>query len=62
MTIAAILSSKGNEVATVPAGTRVREAAVLLKERNIGAVQVVVRAVRVVLQREALEGLSDLFA
>ena len=41
MTIAAILSSKGGEVATVPAGTRVREAAALLKERNIGAVPVV---------------------
>ena len=41
MTIAAILSNKGSEVATVPAGTRVREAARLLKERNIGAVPVV---------------------
>ena len=40
MTIAAILSSKGSEVATVPAGTRVRDAISLLVERNIGAVPV----------------------
>lgn len=41
MTIAAILHTKGSEVATVPAGTRVRDAAALLKDRNIGAVPVV---------------------
>jgi CBS domain-containing protein len=41
MTIAAILSTKGNEVATVPAGTRVRDAVALLNDRNIGAVPVI---------------------
>lgn len=41
MTIAAILSTKGPEVATVPAGTRVRDAVVLLKDRKIGAIPVV---------------------
>ena len=41
MTIAAILSTKGSEVATVPAGTRVRDAVVLLRDRKIGAVPVV---------------------
>ena len=40
MTIAAILSSKGADVATVPAGTRVRDAVVLLRDRKIGAVPV----------------------
>jgi CBS domain-containing protein len=41
MTIAAILSTKGSEVATVPAGTRVRDAVSLLRDRKIGAVPVV---------------------
>lgn len=41
MTIAAILSTKGGEVATIPAGTRVRDAVVLLRDRNIGALPVV---------------------
>jgi CBS domain-containing protein len=41
MTIAAILSTKGGEVATVPTGTRVRDAVMLLKERHIGAVPIV---------------------
>lgn len=41
MTIADILSTKGDEVATVPAGTRVRDAVVLLRDRRIGAVPVV---------------------
>ena len=41
MTIAAILSNKGADVATVPAGTRVRDAVVLLRDRKIGAVPVV---------------------
>jgi CBS domain-containing protein len=41
MTIAAILSDKGSEVATVPAGTRVRDAVSLLRDRRIGAVPVV---------------------
>jgi CBS domain-containing protein len=40
MTIAAILSTKGSEVATVPAGTRVRDAVSLLAEKRIGAVPV----------------------
>ena len=41
MTIAAILSNKGSEVATVPAGTSVRDAVLLLAERKIGAVPVI---------------------
>lgn len=41
MTIAAILSTKGDEVATVPAGTRVRDAVLLLRDRKIGAVPVI---------------------
>jgi CBS domain-containing protein len=41
MTIAAILSNKGSDVATVPTGTRVRDAVMLLKDRNIGAVPIV---------------------
>jgi len=41
MTIAAILSTKGSEVATVPAGTRVRDAVSLLRDRKIGAVPVI---------------------
>ena len=40
MTIATILSTKGNEVATVTAGTPVRDAVGLLAERRIGAVPV----------------------
>jgi len=41
MTIAAILSTKGSEVATVPAGTRVRDAISLLRDRKIGALPVI---------------------
>ena len=41
MTIAAILSNKGSDVATVLAGTRVRDAVSLLAERRIGAVPVI---------------------
>ncbi len=41
MTIADILTTKGGEVATVMAGTRVRDAVLLLRERKIGAVPVV---------------------
>ena len=41
MTIAAILSSKGGEVATVPAGTSVRDAVAMLRDRRIGALPVV---------------------
>ena len=40
MTIAAILSTKGNEVATISAGTQVRAAVSLLAEKRIGAVPV----------------------
>jgi CBS domain-containing protein len=40
MIIAAILSTKGSEVATVPAGTSVRDAVSLLAEKRIGAVPV----------------------
>ena len=40
MTIAAILSTKGSEVATVPAGTSVRDCVSLLAEKRIGAVPV----------------------
>jgi CBS domain-containing protein len=40
MIIAAILSTKGSEVATVPAGTSVRDAVALLAEKRIGAVPV----------------------
>ena len=41
MTIAAILSGKGSEVATVPTGTSVREAVSLLADKRIGAVPVI---------------------
>jgi CBS domain-containing protein len=40
MTIAAILSTKGGEVATVRTGTQVREAVTLLAAKRIGAVPV----------------------
>lgn len=40
MTIAAILSGKGSDVATVPAGTSVRDAVSLLAARKIGAIPV----------------------
>jgi CBS domain-containing protein len=41
MTIAAILGTKGGEVATVPSGTTLRDAVALLVERRIGAVPVI---------------------
>ncbi len=41
MTIADILSTKGGEVATVPAGSSVRDAVRLLRDRKIGAVPVI---------------------
>ena len=41
MTIAAILSSKGSEVATIGAENRVRDAVASLGERRIGALPVV---------------------
>ena len=40
MTIATILAAKGSQVASVPAGTPVREAVSLLAEKRIGAVPV----------------------
>ena len=40
MTISAILSGKGYEVATIPAEASVRDAVALLAERKIGAVPV----------------------
>lgn len=40
MTIATILSTKGYEVATVPAGTPVRDAVSMLADKRIGAVPV----------------------
>jgi len=40
MTIAEILSTKGGEVATVAAGTSVRDAVALLRDRGIGALPV----------------------
>ena len=40
MTIAAILSGKGSDVSTVPAGTSVRDAVALLADKKIGAVPV----------------------
>ena len=41
MTIAAIISDKGREVATLAAGTTVREAVALLAEKRIGAAPVI---------------------
>ena len=41
MTIAAILSNKGSDVATVPADASVRDVVSLLADRRIGAVPVV---------------------
>ena len=41
MTIAAIIADKGGAVATLPAGTTVRDAVALLAEKRIGAVLVV---------------------
>lgn len=40
MTIAAILSGKGSDVATLPAGTSVRDAVSLLADKKIGAVPI----------------------
>ena len=40
MTIAAILSGKGGDVATVPTGTSVRDAVALLADKRIGGVPV----------------------
>ena len=40
MTIAAILSGKGSDVATLPVGTTVRDAVSLLADKKIGAVPI----------------------
>ena len=40
MTIALILAAKGQEIATVPTGTRMGEAVAILSERRIGALPV----------------------
>ena len=41
MTIAAILGNKGGDIATVPAGTSLRDAVAMLHDRRIGAVPVI---------------------
>ena len=41
MTISAILSTKGTDVATVPVGTKVRDAVLLLAEKRIGAIPII---------------------
>ena len=41
MTIAAILTSKGGDVATVSAGTSIRDAVAVLRDHRIGALPVV---------------------
>ena len=41
MTIAAIIGTKGGEIATVPMGTPLRDAIAVLNERRIGALPVI---------------------
>jgi CBS domain-containing protein len=41
MTISAILTTNGSDVATVPVGTKVRDAVQLLAEKRIGAVPII---------------------
>ena len=61
MTIAAILSSKGKEVATIGAGDRVSEAVASLGERRIGALPVVEgdRIVGIMSERDVIYCLRD---
>ena len=61
MTIAAILSSKGSEVATIGAENRVREAVASLGERRIGALPVVEgdRIVGIMSERDVIYCLRD---
>ena len=61
MTIAAILSSKGSEVATVEAGDRVSAAVNTLGERRIGALPVVEgdRIVGIMSERDVIYCLRD---
>jgi CBS domain-containing protein len=56
MTIAAILSSKGSEVATIGAGARVRAVVEQLGERRIGALPVVEdeRIVGIISERDVI--------
>ena len=61
MTIAAILSSKGSEVATIGADDRVSEAVARLGERRIGALPVVEgdRIVGIMSERDVIYCLRD---
>ena len=61
MTIAAILSSKGSEVATIGAENRVRDAVASLGERRIGALPVVEgdRVVGIMSERDVIYCLRD---
>jgi CBS domain-containing protein len=61
MTIAAILSSKGSEVATIGAENRVSEAVATLGERRIGALPVVEgdRIVGIMSERDVIYCLRD---
>ena len=61
MTIAAILSSKGSEVATIGADNRVSEAVASLGERRIGALPVVEgdRIVGIMSERDVIYCLRD---
>ena len=61
MTIAAILSSKGSEVATIGADNRVSEAVARLGERRIGALPVVEgdRIVGIMSERDVIYCLRD---
>src|SRR5687767_1030603 len=61
MTIAAILSSKGSEVATIGAENRVRDAVATLGERRIGALPVVEgdRVVGIISERDVIYCLRD---
>jgi CBS domain-containing protein len=61
MTIAAILSSKGSEVATIGAENRVSEAVATLGERRLGALPVVEgdRIVGIMSERDVIYCLRD---
>jgi CBS domain-containing protein len=61
MTIAAILSSKGSEVATIAADNRVKDAVATLGERRIGALPVVEgdRIVGIMSERDVIYCLRD---
>ena len=61
MTIAAILSSKGSEVATIGADNRVKDAVATLGERRIGALPVVEgdQVVGIMSERDVIYCLRD---